>query len=104
MMRQLTPFTVMLAVNLEPVYTILIAPSSGAKRNACAPAAPPRQRPILVCLFVNGWLQRRRDPDTHHGTGSAGQGQSMRVPLIQLSELITQAVPGRRPGSCRLRF
>jgi drug/metabolite transporter (DMT)-like permease len=58
-MKQLSPFTVVLAVNLEPVYTILIALliwGEGERMHAGSYAGIAL---ILVCLMVNGWLQRR---------------------------------------------
>lgn len=63
-MRQLTPFTVMLAVNLEPVYTILIALLIWGEEERMRTGSYLGIALILVCLFVNGWLQRRRDPET----------------------------------------
>ena len=58
-MKQLSPFTVVLAVNLEPVYTIAIALliwGEGERMHAGSYAGITL---ILLCLFVNGWLQRR---------------------------------------------
>ncbi len=58
-MKQLTPFTVMLAVNLEPVYTILIALWLWPESERMRPGSYLGIGLILACLFVNGWLQRR---------------------------------------------
>lgn len=58
-MKQLTPFTVMLAVNLEPVYTILIALYLWPETERMRPGSYIGIGLILACLFVNGWLQRR---------------------------------------------
>ncbi|MBK9760107.1 MAG: DMT family transporter [Flavobacteriales bacterium] len=58
-MKQLSPFTVVLAVNLEPVYTILIALiiwGEGERMHAGSYAGIAL---ILSCLMMNGWLQRR---------------------------------------------
>ena len=59
-MKVLTPFTVMLAVNLEPVYTIIIALLIWPESETMRPGSYAGIALILVCLFVNGWLQRRR--------------------------------------------
>jgi drug/metabolite transporter (DMT)-like permease len=59
-MRQLSPFTVMLTVNLEPVYTILIALLIWGSEEKMTPGSYFGIALILGCLFVNGWLQRRR--------------------------------------------
>jgi drug/metabolite transporter (DMT)-like permease len=59
-MRQLSPFTVVLAVNLEPVYTILIALliwKSGERLDAGSYAGIAL---ILLCLFGNALWHRRR--------------------------------------------
>jgi len=58
-MKQLTPFTVMLAVNLEPVYTILIALLLWPESERMHVGSYLGIALILLCLFVNGWLQRR---------------------------------------------
>lgn len=58
-MEQLTPFTVMLAVNLEPVYTIVIALYLWPESERMRPGSYFGIALILLCLFVNGWLQRR---------------------------------------------
>ncbi len=59
-MRQLSPFTVMLTVNLEPVYTILIALLIWGSEEKMTTGSYFGMALILACLFVNGWLQRRR--------------------------------------------
>lgn len=58
-MKQLTPFTVMLAVNLEPVYTILIALCIWPESERLHTGSYIGIALILLCLFINGWLQRR---------------------------------------------
>ncbi len=65
-MKQLTPFTVMLAVNLEPVYTILIALMIWPESERMHMGSYLGIALILLCLFVNGWLQRR---DRSRGEG-----------------------------------
>ena len=58
-MRQLSPFTVMLTVNLEPVYTIVIALLIWGSEEKLQAGSYLGIALILICLFVNGWLQRR---------------------------------------------
>lgn len=60
-MRKLSPFTVMLTVNLEPVYTILIALLIWGEEERMRTGSYLGIALILICLFVNGWFQRRRD-------------------------------------------
>ena len=60
-MRQLSPFTVMLTVNLEPVYTILIALMIWGAEEQMTTGSYLGIALILACLVVNGWLQRKRD-------------------------------------------
>lgn len=60
-MRRLSPFTVMLTVNLEPVYTILIALLIWGEEERMRTGSYLGIALILVCLFVNGWFQRKRD-------------------------------------------
>ena len=59
-MKQLSPFTVMLTVNLEPVYTILIALLIWGEEEQMRPGSYAGIALILVCLLVNGWFQRRK--------------------------------------------
>lgn len=59
-MKQLSPFTVMLTVNLEPVYTILIALLIWGQEEQMRPGSYAGIALILVCLLVNGWFQRRK--------------------------------------------
>lgn len=58
-MKQLSPFTVVLAVNLEPVYTIVIALAIWGEGERMHSGSYIGIGLILACLFVNGWLQRR---------------------------------------------
>jgi drug/metabolite transporter (DMT)-like permease len=60
-MRQLSPFTVVLTVNLEPIYTILIALLIWGSEEKLRTGSYIGIALILVCLFVNGWFQRKRD-------------------------------------------
>ena len=59
-MKQLSPFTVMLTVNLEPVYTIIIALMIWGAEEQLTLGSYLGIALILACLFVNGWLQRKR--------------------------------------------
>ncbi len=66
-MKQLSPFTVILAVNLEPVYTIIIALLIWGDSERLQTGSYLGIALILVCLFVNGWLQRRNSrPNEPH--------------------------------------
>lgn len=58
-MRQLSPFTVVLAVNLEPVYTILIALLIWKSEERLDTGSYIGIALILVCLFGNAWWQKR---------------------------------------------
>ena len=60
-MRQLSPFTVMLTVNLEPIYTIIIALLIWGSEERLHTGSYVGIALILVCLFVNGWFQRKQD-------------------------------------------
>ena len=57
-MKQLSPFTVVLAVNLEPVYTIAIALIIWQKGEQMHAGSYVGLALILACLFANGLLQR----------------------------------------------
>ncbi|MBL7962665.1 MAG: DMT family transporter [Flavobacteriales bacterium] len=59
-MRQLSPFTVMLTVNLEPVYTIVIALLIWGSEERLTTGSYIGFALILACLFLNGWWQRRK--------------------------------------------
>ncbi|MBK7384134.1 MAG: DMT family transporter [Flavobacteriales bacterium] len=60
-MRQLSPFTVMLTVNLEPVYTILIALLIWGEEERLSLGSYLGIALILGCLLLNGWFQKRRE-------------------------------------------
>lgn len=60
-MRQLSPFTVMLTVNLEPVYTIVIALLIWGEGERLRTGSYLGFALILACLFLNGWMQRRKE-------------------------------------------
>lgn len=62
-MRQLSPFTVMLTVNLEPVYTILVALLIWGAEEKLTVGSYLGIALILGCLFLNGWLQRGKRTD-----------------------------------------
>jgi hypothetical protein len=53
----------MLTVNLEPVYTIIIALMIWGAEEKMTTGSYLGIALILGCLFVNGWLQRRRTSD-----------------------------------------
>lgn len=59
-MRQLSPFTVILAVNLEPVYTIVIALLIWKSEERLDTGSYLGIALILASLFGNAWWQRRR--------------------------------------------
>ena len=58
-MKQLSPFSVVLAVNLEPVYTIIIALLIWRQGEQLHAGSYLGLALILACLFANGLLQRR---------------------------------------------
>ncbi len=57
-MKQLSPFTVMLTVNLEPIYTIVFALLIWGEEEQLTLGSYLGFTLIFACLFVNGWLQR----------------------------------------------
>ena len=58
-MRKLSAFTVMLTVNLEPVYTILIALLIWGAEEKLRTGSYLGIALILACLVLNGWYHRR---------------------------------------------
>lgn len=60
-MRQLSPFTVVLTVNLEPVYTIIIALLIWGSDEKLRTGSYIGIALILACLMANAWFQRNRD-------------------------------------------
>ena len=58
-MRQLSPFTVVLTVNLEPVYTILIALLIWGSEEKLRTGSYLGIALILACLVLNSWYQKR---------------------------------------------
>jgi drug/metabolite transporter (DMT)-like permease len=60
-LKQLTPFTVILTVNLEPVYTILIALLLWPESERMHPGSYLGIVLILACIALNGWRQRNMD-------------------------------------------
>lgn len=58
-MRQLSPFTVVLTVNLEPVYTILIALLIWGSEEKLRTGSYIGIALILGCLVLNSWYQKR---------------------------------------------
>lgn len=60
-LKQLTPFTVILTVNLEPVYTILIALLLWPESERMHPGSYFGIALILLCIVLNGRRQRMLD-------------------------------------------
>lgn len=60
-LKQLTPFTVILTVNLEPVYTILIALMLWPESERMHVGSYIGFGLILACISLNGWRQRKRE-------------------------------------------
>jgi drug/metabolite transporter (DMT)-like permease len=60
-LKQLTPFTVILTVNLEPVYTILIALLLWPESERMHPGSYMGIALILLCIVLNGRRQRLLD-------------------------------------------
>lgn len=60
-LKQLTPFTVILTVNLEPVYTILIALLLWPQSERMHPGSYLGIALILGCIILNGRRQRAMD-------------------------------------------
>lgn len=58
-LKQLSPFTVILTINLEPVYTILIALLIWPESERMHPGSYLGIALILACISLNGWRQRR---------------------------------------------
>ena len=58
-LKQLSPFTVILTVNLEPVYTIIIALLIWPESERMHPGSYIGIALILACISLNGWRQRR---------------------------------------------
>lgn len=63
-LKQLSPFTVILTVNLEPVYTILIALIIWPESERMHPGSYVGIALILACLALNGWWRGRTDAGT----------------------------------------
>lgn len=60
-LKRLSPFTVILTVNLEPVYTILIALLLWPESERMHIGSYLGFALILACISLNGWRQRRRE-------------------------------------------
>ena len=58
-LKQLSPFTMVLTVNLEPVYTIIIALLIWPETERMHPGSYIGIALILACISINGWRQRR---------------------------------------------
>lgn len=59
-MKHLTPFTVVLTINLEPVYGIIIAFLIFGSKEKMSPEFYLGTSLIIGAVVVNGWLKRRR--------------------------------------------
>lgn len=59
-MKHLSPFTVVLTINMEPVYGILMAYFIFGKDEKMSPSFYFGAALILLSVIVNGWLKRRR--------------------------------------------
>ncbi len=60
-LKRLSPFTVILTVNLEPVYTILIALLLWPASERMHVGSYLGFALILACISLNGWRQRRQE-------------------------------------------
>lgn len=59
-MRTLSPFTVVLSINMEPVYGIILAYFLLGDKEHMSPAFYTGALLILATLFANAWLQKRK--------------------------------------------
>ena len=58
-MEELTPFTVSLSINLEPIYGILLALLIFGESEKMSPGFYIGTSLILCSLFLNVWIKRR---------------------------------------------
>ena len=61
-MKKLSPYTVMLTTNLEPVYGILLAYFILGDTEKMSPTFYVGSIVILITVLVNGWLQKSHKP------------------------------------------
>lgn len=59
-MKTLSPFTVVLSINMEPVYGIILAYFLLGNKEHMSPAFYGGALLILATLFANAWLQKRK--------------------------------------------
>ena len=59
-MKHLTPFTVVLTINMEPVYGIILAYFLLGSKEHMSPAFDGGALVIIAVLFANAWLQKRK--------------------------------------------
>ncbi len=71
-MRQLSAFTVSLTVNLEPVYSIVLALLIWRGEERLHAGSYLGFALILACLFANGWFTRRWERRNNPGTVLTG--------------------------------
>lgn len=60
-MKELTPYTVTMAINLEPVYGIILAFLFFGEKEQMTTGFYAGAILILATIFVNGWLKSRRE-------------------------------------------
>jgi drug/metabolite transporter (DMT)-like permease len=58
-MRVLTPFTVVLTINLEPVYGIILAFAIFGEKERMGPTFYIASAIIVITVMINAWLKRR---------------------------------------------
>ncbi len=59
-MKHLTPFTVVLSINMEPVYGIILAYFLLGSKEHMSPTFYGGALVIIAVLFANAWLQKRK--------------------------------------------
>ena len=59
-MRKLSPFTVVLTINMEPVYGIILAYFLLGSKEHMSPGFYAGALVIVAVLFANAWIQRRK--------------------------------------------
>jgi len=59
-MKHLTPFTVMLTINLEPVYGIILAVIIFGNKEKMSPQFYLGALIILITVLINGWMKNKK--------------------------------------------
>ena len=59
-MKVLSPFTVAMAINLEPVYAILLALAIFGDEEVMPPGFYGGAAVLIATVFIDSWLKRRR--------------------------------------------